>query len=63
MGGMSTKAELQAALADNDLQITQAVAVRSGLLSDAEWKGNLNLIISLRGIQRDLEGKLAALTK
>jgi hypothetical protein len=63
MSGMTptTKAELMAALAENDLQFTKTVAILSGRLSDAEWLTTLNQIIGLRLVQKELEGKLAAL--
>ncbi len=57
----TTKAELMAALAENDLQFTQTVAILSGRLSDEEWLTTLNRIIGLRLVQKELEGKLAAL--
>jgi len=58
-----TKADLLVALADNDAQITKAVALRSGQLGDEEWQANLDLIIALRGAHRELENKLIALRK
>jgi hypothetical protein len=63
MGGMTptTKAELMAALAENDLQFTKTVGILSGRLSDEEWLTTLNQIIGLRLVQKELEGKLAAL--
>jgi len=65
MRGMTpaTETELMADLTENNLKIAEAVAVRSGPLSDAEWQANLNQIIALRLLERELETKLAAVRK
>ena len=61
MGHMTpaTKDELKAALAKNDLQITQAAARINGTIGDKEWRATIAEIIRLRSERKILEAKLA----
>ena len=60
MGGMTTttKDELQTALSDNFLEIKQSAARITRRNNDEEWQPELNKIIGLRTVRRQLEAKL-----
>jgi hypothetical protein len=57
----TTRAELLAALTANDLQIKQAVAIMSGMVSNAEWNRAYDRILQLRKLQEVLRDKIAAM--
>jgi hypothetical protein len=57
------KTELTATLADNRMQIQQAVSELTNRLNNKDWHAALDAIAVLRTIEAELEAKLKALAE
>jgi hypothetical protein len=57
------KTELKASLADNAMQLQEAVSHLSNRVNNEDWHEALDAIAKIRAVQADLEAKLKALAE